>query len=137
MNNNQNFRVFWIYKGKEYWWTEFEFDILFSYFFRFEQVNTIDFISKKQLVAEDELLSSLKKYMTFLMVDLLTDCYIEPTRKQLSKNPSRYEKIEFNEKLYRVDYRLSTAGRVIYSVYKFIGVLDEAYDANEKVIIKW
>ena len=133
MENNN--RIYWYYKKDKYWWNEYEFNILCSYLFRFGKINKIDIINFKRLEFKEELLISLNTYIKKLLDDLIDDCYEEPTQKMLSKYGPRYEKINYRNKIYRINYRTDSTGIILYSMYHFSIILEQAYTEHESIIV--
>lgn len=138
MNNKLfNEKIYWFYKGNKFYWNDFEFGVMYSYLYRFEQKNKLDFLDGESLNLKGDIMLSLQKYIENLITDLLDDCYEEPSHKNLSTRISNYEKIEINGKKYHVNYRTTSYGIIIYSMYCFLNTLKEANTTNEEIIIKW
>jgi hypothetical protein len=50
----------------------------------------------------------------------MTECYVEPTQKQLSKYSSRYRKIPYYDKILNLNYRTDIIGIIGYGLYFLI-----------------
>lgn len=93
------------------------FQYLYPYLLRFSLKNEIDISWKNDIIfISDEKREQFAIMLENILKELLDDCYIEPTHKQRSKYPSRYEKIVFQEKLYVLDYRTSAVGIIGYAL---------------------
>jgi AAA+ ATPase superfamily predicted ATPase len=97
--------------------SELWFDYLFPYLVRFciskaigiEWKNDIIFISKENQ-------NDFNKFLQVVLEELLRDCYKEPSQKERSKYSSRYQKIEFNDRIYILNYRTDIVGKVGYGI---------------------
>ena len=96
-------------------------DIWFKYLYpelvRFSISNGIGIEWKNNIIEISEqntqqLVNLLEKNLK----ELLDECYKEPPHKQISKNPSRFKKIYFNEKEYVLNYRTDIVGIVGYGL---------------------
>ncbi|WP_418498790.1 transporter [Flagellimonas sp.] len=90
---------------------------LYPYLIRFclrkgieiEWKNDTIFISKENQKDFNQVLRSVLR-------ELLHECYKEPTHKERSKNSSRYQKIDFEGKIYILNYRTDIVGIVGYAL---------------------
>lgn len=58
--------------------------------------------------------------------DLLNMNYSEPSAKALQKYPTRYEKIYLDNKVFRVNYRMSINGKLAYALFCLMKFIEEA-----------
>jgi hypothetical protein len=61
--------------------------------------------------------SSLISSITTALSDLLISFYEEPSQRDIQSHSSRYEKIYIENRLYIVNYRMSSNGRLAYALY--------------------
>lgn len=101
----------------------FLFDYLHSYLLRFAKRNKIPF--SESLEIPNHLLTDFSAMLETSLQDLLEDCYEEPTHKQRSKFPTRYQKINLKDKLYVVDYRKDIVGKIAYRIDALINRIKE------------
>ncbi|MCP4460161.1 MAG: hypothetical protein GY816_19380 [Cytophagales bacterium] len=101
----------------------FLFDYLYSYLLRFAKQNKIPF--SESIEIPNDLLTDFLAMLEISLQDLLEDCYEEPTHKQRSKFPTRYQKIWLKEKLYVVDYRKDIVGKIAYRIDILINRIKE------------
>jgi len=101
----------------------FLFDYLYSYLLRFAKRNKILF--SENLEIPNDLLIDFSLMLETSLQDLLEDCYEEPTHKQRSKFPTRYQKINLRDKLYVVDYRKDIVGKIAYRIDALINRVKE------------
>lgn len=106
---------------------------LFSKFFMFflEEDN----ISENYIISQNQI-SDLRKELEIYLTEILKKWYKEPNEKYLQKHPSRYEKIGLNMKIYKVNYRMSEIGRLIFIIYNLLKMFDNCCINNENLNIK-
>ncbi|MFC3157926.1 hypothetical protein [Chryseobacterium arachidis] len=106
---------------------------LFSYFFIAVAGN--DCISKGRIITENKIMdlyNILEKYA----LEILKIWYKEPNEKELQKYSTRYERIKLKSKIYKVNYRMSEIGRLIFVICNILKMLDEAYINQEGINIR-
>lgn len=106
---------------------------LFSYFFVYRLGDAQ--LSKELIVSEDrikDLYNILENYLD----QILEKWYEEPSEKELQKYSSRYEKIKLKTKIYKINYRMSEIGRLIFLIYNLLKMLDKSYINGDKLNIR-
>ncbi|MEM9858108.1 MAG: hypothetical protein AAF843_12160, partial [Bacteroidota bacterium] len=78
-----------------------------------------------ELAIPDILLNDLIDLINESLRHLVKAEYQEPTHKQRSKYPSRYQKVEFEGVVYVVDYRKDLTGKNIYALNYLLSWLQE------------
>jgi hypothetical protein len=106
---------------------------LFSYFLVYVLEN--DSISKEHIIAENKI-KDLHKILENYLNEILRGWYKEPSEKELQKYSTRYERIKLNTKIYKVNYRMSEIGRLIFLMHNLLKMLDESYINRENVNIR-
>ncbi|MFC5872425.1 hypothetical protein SAMN05443633_104271 [Chryseobacterium arachidis] len=79
-----------------------------------------------------DLYNILEKYA----LEILKIWYKEPNEKELQKYSTRYERIKLKSKIYKVNYRMSEIGRLIFVICNILKMLDEAYINQEGINIR-
>lgn len=101
---------------------EFNYQV-FSYLYRsifdFALEHNLDIWTEKKLLLNEEHLDKLITICEKSMTDILNKHYVEPSERQLSKNPGRYRRIKLGENNYKVDYRLNPVGREVVGMEYF------------------
>ncbi|UHO39757.1 hypothetical protein H5J24_06775 [Chryseobacterium capnotolerans] len=96
---------------------------LFSFFF-------LEFLDKtqerKMLIISNDEINNLYNLLEAYLIKILNKWYKEPTEKELQKYSSRYEKIKLNTKVYKIDYRSSEIGRLIFLIFNVLKLLKES-----------
>lgn len=86
------------------------------------------------LVKQSEI-EDLKVFISKSMSDLLS-YYVPPNEKELQKHPSRFEKIIFEDKVYKVNYRMSISGRLIFLINQILIFIDSSKNENLDIILR-
>jgi hypothetical protein len=121
---------------KEYPFYDLWKSYFYSYFLLFLIRNKIYDGESKVYVLKGEILKDLQNSVLNALEDILNNGYSEPSQSDIQKNPTRYEKFRFNERLYRVNYRLSESGRLAYYLYSFDTLIQEAALNNGEIRIE-
>lgn len=108
-----------------------------SFYIFFNLKKCIPLEAKKSISIRCDSLIDLKNEIYKSLIRLLEVSYIEPEAKYIQKYPTRIEKIVLNEKVYKVDYRASEIGRVSYSIYCLINLLENAMLNQEDVLVEF
>lgn len=101
----------------------FLFEYLQPYLDKFSEANSI--VMSDELRIPDACLNEAISLINESFRGLVKENYQEPTHKQRSKFPSRYQKIEFEGKVYVVDYRKDLTGKIIYALNYLLSWLQE------------
>jgi hypothetical protein len=113
---------------------EREIFFLYSYLLRFSKKNNIDFFCDEVLF-ENHNLIILQNLFQEILLDLLSDIYVRPNEKEISKHPTRYERFIFKNNKYVVNYTNSITGRLIYLIYLRYSFISDEINENEGCII--
>jgi hypothetical protein len=113
-----------LFKDEEYSYPVFLFEYLYSYLFRFAIKKEI-LTAAEQLKIDDELCTELILVIEEALRELLENCYVEPSHKSRSQHASRYQKINFDDKLYIVDFRSNPVGNTAYGIHLLLNWLKQ------------
>ncbi len=120
----------------------FEFDLselcasyLFSSLYISLVENRIELNKGEGKTINGDLVISLIKNVSKSLRMLLDAGYVEPASKEVQKWPTRFERIFFENKVYKVDYRRSEFGHVVFTIYALIDALKNAVENDENVSI--
>lgn len=97
------------------------FKYLYSYLIRFCISKKIGIEWKNDIICipniyKQDFIILLKK----IFEELMNECYVEPTQKQLSKNSSRYKKVTYYDRMFRLNYRTDIVGIIGYGLHYLI-----------------
>lgn len=94
-------------------------------------------VSKKYIISENEI-QDIKNILENYLNEILKKWYKKPNEKEVQKYSTRFEKIEFNNNTYKINYRMSEVGRLVFVVYNILKMLDDSYINHENlnIIIK-
>ncbi|MFY1047329.1 hypothetical protein [Chryseobacterium sp. GP-SGM7] len=92
-------------------------------------------IKKNTIVLQDDLIFKLRNTILNCLTTLVENLHIEPSIKEIQKNPTRFEKIVLNKKVYKVNYRMSEVDRSCYVLYCLLLSLENANNNHEYVLI--
>ncbi|WP_282143472.1 transporter [Cellulophaga baltica] len=93
------------------------FNYLYPYLIRFCLIKGIGIEWKNNIIhISKENQKDFSQVLGIALRELLFECYKEPTQKERSKNPSRYQKIEFEGRPYILNYRTDIVGIVGYAI---------------------
>jgi hypothetical protein len=103
----------------------------------------IDFLNEKNIQDDSSLIINIPtSYLPDLiqrindsLVEHLNTTYIEPSTNEIQKHPTRYERIELQHNVYKVNYRMSVGGRTAFAVYQVIKFLEKAIIGKSDVIL--
>lgn len=99
---------------------EFKYPIIFDYFYpvlvRFGEKNKIEYLNTEIFELEEIHLKEFAIVVKKALVELLEECYQEPSHKDRSKYSGRYEKIYVDGVKYVVDYRKDYIGKILYGL---------------------
>jgi len=95
-----------------------------SYIIDFLNKNKID--DKATITIDRHVLPAFYDMISEALSDLLSMNYSEPSAKELQKYPTRYEKIYLNNKIFRVNYRMSINGRLAYALSCLMKFIEHA-----------
>ncbi len=99
---------------------EYKYPIIFNYFHpflvRFGVKNGIEYLTTESYELEEAHLKEFAEVVKKALIELLEDCYEEPSHKNRSKHPGRYEKIYVDGVKYAVDYRKDYVGKILYGL---------------------
>ncbi len=97
--------------------TELWFEYLFPYLVRFSIRNQLSIeLKNKGILIPIELQPKFNEMLEEILMQLLSECYKEPTQKERSKNSSRYQKIDFKGVIYVLNYRTDIVGKIGYGL---------------------
>jgi len=88
------------------------------------------------MLSQNEILD-LKNVLEKYLIEILEKWYKEPNEKELQKYSSRYEKIKFNLKTYKVNYRMSEIARLVFIIDNILDVFNRCIINNEKLNIEF
>ena len=111
-----------------------EVNYLYSYFLKFGCKKEIIIFNKKNKI-HGALLNDLKILFEEALRDLIENCYIEPSLRSRQKHPTRFQKFEFENKKYVVNYVLSPIGRLIFLLFSRIQMIKNAIDNDDWIIL--
>ena len=94
-----------------------------------------DSISKDYILSENKI-KDLNNILEDYLNEILKKWYKEPSEKELQKHSTRYERIKLNTKTYKVNYRMSEIGRLVFLVYNLLKMFDESYINRENLSIE-
>ncbi|MCX8526464.1 hypothetical protein OF897_21355 [Chryseobacterium formosus] len=108
---------------------------LFPYFFvplleNKDIINENLFLNNKDKIKD--LYDDLEKYLKKILIEW----YQEPSEKELQKYSTRYERIKFDNKIYKINYRMFEIGRLVYLIYCILQILDNSYTKGESINIR-
>lgn len=111
-----------------------------SYFF----ANILRFLVKHGLFDQDKtelkIAGDLREKLAVELDDalrqLLEVSYTEPSPKELQKYSSRFERIEMDAKIYKINYRMSAIGRLAVALYSISNLVKGAVSKGEDVHIE-
>ncbi|GEM_PF-2026808 len=94
-------------------------------------------ILKNQIISENGI-QEIKNILENYLNEILEKWYKKPNEKEVQKYSTRFEKIEFNNNTYKINYRMSEVGRLVFVVYNILKMLDDSYINHENlnIIIK-
>ncbi len=99
---------------------EYIYPVIFNYFHpflvRFGAKNEIDYLTTDTFELKEIHLKKFAVVVKFALVELLEECYQEPSHKNRSKHPGRFEKIYVDDVKYVVDYRKDYIGKILYGL---------------------
>jgi|SRR5690606_10148815 len=75
---------------------------------------------KEVILSDSKIIKELIDLNENILFFFLTSFYESPSTNEISKNPSRFEKIFLKGETYIVNYRMSRNGLVAYSLYQII-----------------
>ena len=108
---------------------------LFPYIYRFCKKENIAIFNSTTELSFDQV-SLLNMYIKMALEDLLNDTYTRPEDKFLQKKFSRYERFVFNNVKYIVDVYFDLNGRLIYSLYNKICILNQCIENREALYLE-
>jgi len=108
--------------------------------------NWSDYISPKvmKIVGGKELTLniSVDTHKQQQLVNVIQTCieellgnYQPPSQSEVQKHASRFEKVKVNDKVYRINYRQSENGRMIFALYSLILLIQEAIQLDSNIQI--
>lgn len=103
---------------------------LFIFFLKDDDALTSYILSQNEVL---DLNNVLEKYL----IEILEKWYKEPNEKEFQKYSSRYEKIKFNLKTYKVNYRMSEIARLVFIIDNILNMFNRCIINNEKLNIKF
>ncbi len=106
---------------------------LYSYIYRFTFKHVVSPFDEIKLDLNNEMCNELIVYLETALEDSIGDLYKEPDLKMLNKHSSRFEKVIFKDKKYRLNCATSPTGRMIYSVYNVYNFLKKEMEKNEYI----
>lgn len=112
-----------VVRNQKFEYPDFLFEYLQPYLDEFGKSNSI--IISDELIIPDVCLNGLIGLINESFRFLVKEKYQEPTHKQRSKYPSRYQKVEFEGVVYVVDYRKDLTGKLIYALNYLLSWLQE------------
>lgn len=110
---------------------------LFSYFLLFFIRRNLRNNDKDLVIVTNEHLSEFQEVLNTALCDLLRSYYVEPSMKELQKNPARFKTLLVNGRKFKVNYRMSIHGRMAYAIYTFIALVNEAKLEDTCVYIEY
>ena len=113
------------YEGKAYLLEEMERAFLFPYLLRFALSNDVDLEDEGRIELAGSLVDSLKSYLEQALSELLKDSYQAPSGRHRQKHYTQYQKFEFRDRRYTVNYTTSPIGRLMYLLALRVRLLDE------------
>ncbi len=114
-----------ISKNSSWFLESIEVNYLFSYLLKFGCKTKI----------EGPLLLDLKTLFEKALQDLICNCYNEPSIKSRQKHPTRFEKFEFYNNKYTVNYVHSTPERLMFLLFTRIQMIENAINTNGWIIL--
>lgn len=110
-------------QNQKFEYPDFLFEYLQPYLDKFSKTNSI--IISDELTIPEIYLNDLIDLINESFRSLIKEKYQEPTHKQRSKYPSRYQKVKFEGVVYVVDYRKDLTGKIIYALNYLLSWLQE------------
>ena len=107
-----------IFKNKKIELTSSCYEYLYPYLVRFLIKHKIDRTqwNNGKIFIPDEYKNSFINMLKSVFTELLQECYVEPTHKQRSKYSTCYKKIEFDGRIYVLNYRADIVGIIGYAL---------------------
>jgi hypothetical protein len=97
------------------------YEYLYPYLVRFTIRNKIRDQWKNDFITIPiEYQEEFNKMLENVLDELLEECYIEPNQRQRTRHPGAFQKIEFKEKLYVLNYRTDIVGIIGYGLHYLI-----------------
>ncbi|ALR31280.1 hypothetical protein ATE47_12435 [Chryseobacterium sp. IHB B 17019] len=109
---------------------------LLSYFFILLIENKNKIINDNIKITEITKIKGLHDKLSNYLDNILIAWYEEPSQRELQKYSSRYEKIRLNDKDYKINYRMSEIGRLVYVIFCLLQILNDTYHKNSILSIE-
>jgi len=104
-------------ENKEIELVDIWFSYLYPYLVRFCLKKKIGIEWKNNIIQiSKENQADFNLFLKVILEELLNDCYKEPSHQDRSKHSSRYQKIEFRDKVYLLNYRTDIVGIIGYAL---------------------
>lgn len=108
------------FEEKEIELVDIWFKYLYPYLVRFSIKKEIGIEWKNETIfISNQNRNDFLEMLEFILEELLSDCYVEPTQRERSKHSSRYQKIEFRGKMFIINYRTDIVGILAYA-FKYL-----------------
>lgn len=95
-------------------------DYIYPYLIRFLVKNNIYDRTKEDFYIPSNYKNPFIEMLENILLELLNECYVDPNQRQRTINPSRFQKINFKDKVYVLNYRTDIIGIYAYSIYDLI-----------------
>jgi len=113
-------RIKWKVSGQQFEFNNFESLFIFPVFIKLNLSEDGEFIlSQNQLI-------QLASFLSREIDDLFLYRYVQPSDKEIQKKASRFEKINHNGIMKKVNYRTDEIGRLLYSLSSFLNSIQAA-----------
>ncbi|MPS66513.1 MAG: hypothetical protein DI622_09890 [Chryseobacterium sp.] len=91
-----------------------------------------DNLSGNYVLSENRI-NNLKDILEEYLIEILKKWYKEPTEKEIQKHSTRYERIKLSSTIYKVNYRMSEVGRLVFLIYNILKMLEESSITGEQL----
>lgn len=109
---------------------------IFSYIFLFLLENELYDNDATLLKIDKSKITNLQERVSCSLRDLFKVSYNDPSIGELQKHPTRFEKLLFEGKKYKVNYRMTVSGRIAYAIYCLINFIEEAKLKDSDIYIE-
>ncbi len=90
----------------------------------------------KTIVINNSILGDFHKSVSKALSDILTTTYKTPSLTEQQKHSSRFEKIYFDNKIYKINYTSSFSGRLAFGIFCLISFIEETKKNGDYIIIE-
>lgn len=129
------FSVWVCYEDKKYEFFPLESHYMFPFLLRYGVNSGFDIPWSCEISVSGGDLELLLRYFTEALSSLLDDCYTEPVEVASGKHHGRFRKFEFCNRIYKVDYRKSNLGKLMYCLRDRISLVEDVIHRGGTMVL--